>query len=119
VTNRHMRLWKRDPSFNEHHASRSAELHRTVQPHGHVYKLRVQGHWTFEWNLQAILDNSFAFLLESREKCPIGSEPRETMLAYLAGPRRRGGHIECIRIRGRGRNHRLRLEHDVDLVMIS
>jgi hypothetical protein len=48
----------------------------------------------YEWNLEAILDNSFGFLLESREKCRewILSKP-SLMLAYLAGLIDAEGHI--------------------------
>jgi hypothetical protein len=65
-------------------------------PHGHVYKLAryKKDTGTFEWNFQAILDDSFAFLLEPREKCRdwVGKQD-ETMLAYLAGLVDAEGHI--------------------------
>jgi len=65
-------------------------------PHGHVYKLAryKKDTGTFEWNFQAILDDSFAFLLEPREKCRDWVRKQdETMLAYLAGLVDAEGHI--------------------------
>jgi len=65
-------------------------------PHGHVYKLPryKKDTGTFEWNFQAILDDSFAFLLEPREKCRDWVQKQdETMLAYLAGLVDAEGHI--------------------------
>jgi len=41
---------------------------------------------TYEWNIQVILDKSFEFLLDSREKCRAWvASKQSTMLGYLAG----------------------------------
>jgi len=56
--------------------------------YGHVYihPRYKKDTRTYEWNLQVILDNSFAFLLESRDQCREWiAEKESTMLAYLAG----------------------------------
>jgi hypothetical protein len=74
-----------------------AELFASLfSPFGHVYNLpRYKKHTkTYEWNLQSILDDSFAFLLEPREKCRDWvREQNETTLAYLAGLVDAEGHI--------------------------
>ena len=49
---------------------------------------------TYEWNFQAILDKSFEFLLEPRDRCREWVLSKEsTMLAYLAGLIDAEGHI--------------------------
>ncbi|MDA4135755.1 MAG: LAGLIDADG family homing endonuclease [Thaumarchaeota archaeon] len=57
-------------------------------PYGHVYKnpRYKKDTKTYEWNLQAILDKSFAFLIDARDVCRKWVMDEEsTMLAYLAG----------------------------------
>ena len=61
---------------------------RLFSPYGHVYKHPrfKEDTRTYEWNLQTILDRSFDFLLDSRDKCRDWIVKKEdTMLAYLAG----------------------------------
>jgi hypothetical protein len=74
-----------------------AELFTSLfSPFGHVYNLPryKKDTKTYEWNFQAILDDSFAFLLEPREKCRHWvREQDERMLAYLAGLVDAEGHI--------------------------
>jgi LAGLIDADG DNA endonuclease family protein len=49
---------------------------------------------TYEWNIQAILDKSFEFLLEPRDRCREWVLSKEsTRLAYLAGLIDAEGHI--------------------------
>ena len=61
---------------------------RLFSPYGHVYKhpRYKEDTSTYEWNIVVILDKSFGFLLESRDKCRewIASEESIT-LSYLAG----------------------------------
>jgi len=57
-------------------------------PYGHVYQhpRYKKDTGTYEWNFQVILDKSFGFLLEPRDKCREWVLNKEsTMLAYLAG----------------------------------
>jgi hypothetical protein len=56
--------------------------------HGHVYKFPryKKDTGTYEWIVQVILDKSFEFLLEARDKCREWVARQDsTMLAYLAG----------------------------------
>ena len=66
-----------------------ARLFRTLfEPFGHVYphpryKKDTQ---SYEWNLQAILDSSFGFLLEDRSTSWNWIQEKvTTILAYVAG----------------------------------
>lgn len=57
-------------------------------PYGHVskYPRYKKDTDTYEWNLQAILDSSFGFLLEIRQACRGWVSSKDsTALAYLAG----------------------------------
>ena len=66
-----------------------AKLFRDLfEPYGHVYQHPRYKKDTnaFEWNLQAIVDSSFEFLLEEKAKSWAWIEERPgTMLAYIAG----------------------------------
>jgi hypothetical protein len=70
------------------HPALSELFEQLFCPYGHVYKYprRQKDTNTYEWNLQTILDRSFGFLLESRDKCREWVMRKDgTMLAYLAG----------------------------------
>ncbi len=65
------------------------ELFKSLfSPYGHAYQhpRYKKDSGTYEWNLQAILDWSFGFLLESLNECRewVASK-HSTMLSYLAG----------------------------------
>jgi hypothetical protein len=65
--------------------------------YGHVdkYPRYKEDTKTYEWNFQVILDKSFQFLVEPREKCREWVASKDsTMLAYLAGLIDAEGHIE-------------------------
>jgi hypothetical protein len=66
-----------------------AELFRSLfEPHGHVYQdpRFKKDTKTYEWNLYAIVDKSFEFLLEERNPAwEWVSEKNSTLLAYVAG----------------------------------
>jgi len=58
------------------------------EPFGHVYQAAryKKDTNTYEWNLMAIVDNSFEFLLQSRESAWAWVSTKEsTLLGYLAG----------------------------------
>ncbi|HYB45265.1 MAG TPA: LAGLIDADG family homing endonuclease, partial [Nitrososphaerales archaeon] len=70
------------------HPALSEVFEQLFGQYGHVYKYprRKKDTNTYEWNLQTILDRSFGFLLESRDKCRDWVLRKDsTMLAYLAG----------------------------------
>jgi LAGLIDADG DNA endonuclease family protein len=66
-----------------------AQLFRVLfEPYGHVYQLPryKKDTDTYEWNLTTIVDNSFEFILQSREAAWAWVETKlSTLLAYLAG----------------------------------
>jgi hypothetical protein len=65
--------------------------------YGHVdrYPRYKEDTKTYEWNFQAILDKSFEFLVEPRDKCREWVARKDsTMLSYLAGLIDAEGHIE-------------------------
>ncbi len=65
-------------------------------PYGHVYNdpRYKKDTKTYEWNFHAIVDKSFEFLVEHRDRCREWVASKEsTMLAYLAGLIDAEGHI--------------------------
>lgn len=78
-----------------------AELFRKLfEPYGHVYQHSryKKDTCSYEWNIQVILDDSFAFMLESRESgCRSVSQSPEELLGYLAGFLDAEGHIGLTR----------------------
>ncbi|MBI3115807.1 MAG: LAGLIDADG family homing endonuclease [Thaumarchaeota archaeon] len=78
------------------HPALSNLFTQLFSPYGHVYihPRYKKDSGTYEGNLQAILDKSFEFLIESRDKCREWVLRKEsTMLAYLAGLIDAEGHI--------------------------
>ncbi len=70
------------------HPALSDLFAQLFSPYGHVskYPRYKKDTNTYEWNLQAILDKSFGFLLESRDECREWVIRKDTtILSYLAG----------------------------------
>lgn len=75
-------------STSSTHLAMSDLFHSLFEPYGHVYQhpRYKKDTKSYEWNLQTIVDESFGFLLETRESTWDWVAKREsTLLAYIAG----------------------------------
>lgn len=82
------------------HPAMSRLFRNLFSRYGHVYELpRFKGDTkSYEWNLQAILDDSFAFLEPSVEDCWAWvSGNGDRLLAYIAGVIDAEGHVGIFR----------------------
>jgi hypothetical protein len=81
-----------------------ADLFRTLfQQYGHVYQLPRYKYDTrsYEWNLSAVLDTSFDFLLLDRAECrPLILPSESTLVSYISGIIDAEGHISLTEDKG-------------------
>ena len=75
-------------SMSTTHAAQADLFTSLFSPYGHVYKhpRYKKDTKTHEWNFQTVLDESFGFLLDARDKCRQWVSSNDgTALSYLAG----------------------------------
>src|SRR3989442_9726098 len=75
-------------SMSTTHAAQADLFTNLLSPYGHVYKhpRYKKDTKTYEWNFQTVLDESFEFLLDARDKCRQWVASNDgTALSYLAG----------------------------------